>query len=77
MFALIKCVFPFCGECLSQTPGERSWTIDQKHTVPESGYEGGIRGERNEILLTETQKEELDQSLCVAEAMEWDQNFQV
>lgn len=26
-------------------------------TVPESGNEGGIRGEREEILLTETQKE--------------------
>lgn len=23
MFALIKCVFPFRGECLSQMPGER------------------------------------------------------
>lgn len=32
MFALIKCVFPFCEECLSRMPGERHWTIDQKHT---------------------------------------------
>lgn len=28
-----------------------------RQTVPESGNEGGIGGERDEILLTETQKE--------------------
>lgn len=58
MFALIKCVFLFRRECLSRMPGERSWTIDQKHADGPRIWQWGWdqRGE-DEILLMETQKE--------------------
>lgn len=41
-------------ECLGR---EAELQTRNMQTVPESGNEGGIRGERDEILLTETQKE--------------------
>ena len=67
MFALIKCGFPLCGECLSQMPGERGWTTDQKHTAGSRIWQWGWdqRGEVWNMTYWDTKGKELDQSLCV------------
>lgn len=81
MFALIKCAFPLCGECLSRTPGERSWTVDKKHAdgsrIWPWGWDEG--GEGWNMTYWDTKGKDLEpEPLCwIAEAMEWDQNFQV
>ena len=73
MFALIKCVFPFRGECLSQMPGERSWTIDQKcadsSRIRQWGWDQ--RGEGWNITYWDTKWKRLDRSLSVELPKPW------
>lgn len=75
MFALIKCGFPLCGECLSRMPGERGWTTDQKHADGSRIWQWGWdqRGEGWNMTYWDTKGKELDQSLCVELLKQWNE----